>query len=702
MSLDAYPLVSDWLRFDCDTLVVRTGKVDIGQRISTALAGIVHTELTLPLTAITVAPVRTGDSPDEGITSGSNSIEQSGRAIRLAAATLRAALIELAAARMGGDPSEWMVQDGALTGPGTNRPVPLPDLAAGIDLDIPVDSEAALRATADTTVPMLGMSELVTGRYQFVHDLDLPGMMHARVVRPPHLRARLEGISDKIADRLTSEGLNIHRDGSFLAVSGPGEWAVVRGAHRLANACTWDLNDGIPEDDIFASLTQDNATRYVVEDSTPVAKGIPDRLPDPTYTARYERPFTMHGALAPSAALATWDGTQLSITTHSQGIYPLRQSIAESLDLALENVILTHGPGSGCYGHNGADDAAFEAALIAMARPDTPVLLKWSRDDEHAWEPFSPASAVEIAAISGADGRITSYSAEAIGGTFRGRPRPGPNRAGPAKLIANWLRENPIPAQTPEPNRNRHGGLHRNLDPIYAIPDRRLVKNLVQDVPHRTSALRCLGATANVFALESSIDDIARTQKIHPIAFRKAHLTDTRAIAVLDRLGSAMADRPAPGEMGGRGIAYAQYKNAMTRVGICVDIEISEQADVRLKHAIIVADAGRVIDADGLAAQLEGGFLQGASWALYEAVTWNRDGITSRDWESYPVLRFDNVPTIDVIVMDGGDYKAVGAGEASPGPTVAAIANAIFDATGLRQRRMPFTAEAITAAALQD
>lgn len=702
MSLDAYPLVSDWLRFDGDTLVVRTGKVDIGQRISTALAGIAHTELTVPLTAITVAPVRTGDSPDEGITSGSNSIEQSGHAIRMAAATLRDAIVGLVATRMGGDPGDWTVQDGTVTGPGTNRPIPLADLAADMDLAFPVDPNAILRDAPAVAVPMLGMADLVTGRYQFVHDIDLPGMVHARVVRPSHIRARLEGISDKITDRLEHEGLHIHRDGSFLAVSGVGEWAVIKGAQRLANACTWDTGDGLPEGEIFARLTTDNAARYVVKNSTPVEEDVPAPLANPSFTARYERPFTMHGALAPSAALATWDGTRLRITSHSQGIYPLRQSIAESLDLPLDNVIVTHGPGSGCYGHNGADDAAFEAALIAMTRKDTPVLLKWSRDDEHAWEPYSPATAVDVAAETDASGQITGYSAEAIGGTFRGRPRPGPDRAGPAKLIANWVRSDAIPAQAAKPNWNRHGGLHRNLDPIYAIPETRLVKNLVQNMPHRTSALRCLGATANVFALESSIDDIARDQETDPIAFRKAHLTDARAIAVLDRLERAMGEHPAQGDMGGRGIAYAQYKNAMTRVGVCVDIEVSEQADVRLKHAIIVADAGRVVDTDGLAAQLEGGFLQGASWALYEGVTWDRDGITSRDWDSYPVLRFDNVPTIEVIVMDGADHKSVGAGEASPGPTVAAIANAVFDASGLRLRRMPFTADAITTAALQE
>lgn len=701
MSLDAYPLVFDWLRLGEGKLLVRTGKVDIGQRISTALVGIVAAELTLAPDLVEVMPVTTGDSPDEGMTSGSNSIEQSGRAVRLAAATLRERLARLASDRMGGQPDDWRLEDGALIGPGSNRPVPALELLGEIDLAFAINLDAGLMPVAATPeLPMRGLPELVNGTYRFVHDIDLPDMLHARVVRPPHARARLVRIDETRIERMRADSIDVIRDGSFLAVVGKREWPVVRAAERLAQACVWDRDEGLPEADIFKKLTQESAIRLTVIDGTPQTDvPIPAPLADPTCTARYERPFTMHGALGPSAALATWDGKRLDITTHSQGVYILRDSIAESLGLDPENVVLTFMPGSGCYGHNGADDAAFEAALVAMARPGTPILLKWSREDEHAWEPYGPASAVELAAKLEADGQISALSAETIGGTFRGRPRAGADFAGPAKLLANQFRSKSVGQRPSEPNMNRQGGLHRNLDPIYDIAETRYVKNLVAELPLRTSALRCLGAALNIFAIESFMDEIARDFDLDAFAFRKARLSDPRAVAVLDRLRAEILGRPVP-DSGGRGIAYAQYKNAMTRAAIAVDLTVGEAADVRLDHVTIVADAGRIVDRDGLAAQLEGGFLQGASWALHEAVTWDRDGITSRDWDSYPVLRFPNVPVIDVVLLDQPGEKSLGAGEASSGPAMAAIANAIFDATGLRIRRLPMTPDAITSAAL--
>jgi CO/xanthine dehydrogenase Mo-binding subunit len=247
------------------------------------------------------------------------------------------------------------------------------------------------------------------------------------------------------------------------------------------------------------------------------------------------------------------------------------------------------------------------------------------------------------------------------------------------------------------PNMGNHAGMHRNLDPVYDIPETRLVKNLVQGLPHRTSAMRCLGAVANIFALESTVDEAAHSAGSAPIAFRRAHLGDPRALAVLDALEHHLPPLP---EGMGRGIAYAQYKNAMTRVGLAIDLAVTDTAEVKLHRVTLVADAGRVIDPDCLQAQLEGGVMQAASWALYEQVTWDRDGITSRDWDSYPVIRFDNVPDFDITLLNHADQRSVGAGEASPGPTVAAIANGIFAATGLRLRRMPFTPDAITQAAL--
>lgn len=703
MNLQDHPRVSDWLALSDGTLEVRTGKVDIGQRISTALIGIVQQELTLPADRIDVQTVRTDASPDEGMTSGSNSVEQSGRAVRLAAATLRARLIAHVCERFGGDAEDWSLDNGELAGPGTNRPLILLDVVADVGLDMPVDPGARIaHAGKAVDLPMRGLPELVKGTYRFVHDLDLPGMVHARVVHPPHANARLKDVRSDVTTRLEEEGLSVLRDASFLAVAGPEEWPVVRAAQRLANACDWDTGDGLEDGDIYSALTSANAIRLAVEDGRPIdGAPIPPEISEPTHRARFERPFTMHGALAPSAACATWDGKTLQITNHSQGVYVLRDSIAESLKLATKDVVLTFMPGSGCYGHNGADDAAFEAALVAMALPNTPVLLKRTREDEHAWEPYGPASATELAAKVGADGRLNAFSAEAIGGTFRGRPRTGPNQAGPAKLLANGFRTDSIEPQPGVPNMNRHGGLHRNLVPIYDIPETRFVKNLIPQMPLRSSALRCLGAALNVFAIESFLDEIAREQEEDPIAFRRAHLTDARAIAVLDRLERELAARPAATETG-RGIAYAQYKNEMARVGASVDLKVSEAAEIELERIILVADAGRIVDRDGLSAQLEGGALQAASWALHEAVTWDRDGVTSRDWDSYPVLRFSEVPQIDVILLDQQDSESLGAGEASPGPLLAAISNAVCDATGLRARRLPLTPDALRSLALQE
>ncbi len=700
MSLDAYPHVSDWLTPNDSHLLIHTGKVDIGQRISTALVRIVQEELALPASQLDVAPVRTGCAPDEGITSGSNSIEQSGSAVAAAAATLRRHLLKAVVDQHGGTLSDWTLEDGYIHRPGTNIRINLISLAHDLPPDLPVDPDLSRHMPDTPPAPdMRGMADMVTGRFTFLHDIDLPGMWHARRVSPPHARASLQDIDQTVLDRITGDGLHVVRDGSFLAVTGPREWAVVKAATRLGLACTWGTGGGLPETNVFAHLAPENAQRFPVVNGIPQKAPVPEPLDAPDLSGRFERPYQMHGALAPSAALAEWTGERLFVKSHSQGIYPLREAIADSLGLAPEQVEISHIPGSGCYGHNAADDAAYEAALLAMAHPNMPILLKWSREDEHAWEPYAPAMAVQVDAKL-ANGRIAALSAESYSDTHRGRPRPGPNRAGPAKLLANRFRAEAMAPYISPPNMGNHAGMHRNLDPVYDIPKTRLVKNLVQSLPHRTSAMRCLGAVANIFALESMMDEAARTASADPFAFRRAHLSDQRAIAVLDALEKRLSALPPLTDGMGRGIAYAQYKNAMTRVGLAIDLIVTEKAEVELRRVTLVADAGRVIDPDGLMAQLEGGIMQAASWALYEQLAWDRNGIISCDWDSYPVIRFDNVPDLDITLLNQPDQRSVGAGEASPGPTVAAIANAISDATGLRLRRMPFTPDAITQAAL--
>ncbi|WP_227271670.1 molybdopterin cofactor-binding domain-containing protein [Roseobacter weihaiensis] len=705
MSLTVYPFVRDWLRVAQGRLVLRTGKVDIGQRISTALMRIAAEELSLPIDRIDVAPVRTGDSPDEGITSGSNSIQQTGQAQRLACATARGAALLRAAEGFGVDVAALDLAEGLVRHRGSNKQISVLDLLSELADDLKVDPEAPSRAlnTALGDAPPRGLRAMVEGTFAYLHDLERPGMLHARIVRPPVLDAVLIDIDPDPLHRAQAAGLQIIRDGSFLAVAGTPEWAVVRGAEKLSAACNWDIGTGLETGDVFEVMAERDAERLTVVNGFPeTSLRLPEPIETPDFEATFKRPYTLHGALAPSAALAEFKAGQLEILTHSQGIYPLRDSIADSLAMAPEDVVVEHAPGSGCYGHNAADDVAFETALIARALPDRPVLLKYTRADEHAREPVGPAMAVSVRASLDDEGEVAALWMEARGDTFRGRPRAGPNRAGAARLAANRARDADIPRFVPEPNMNRHAGLHRNLDPIYAFADKRLVKALVPDLPLRSSALRCLGATANILALESMMDSLAGRAGADPISYRQRHLEDRRAAAVLDRLQDMLKRPPFLGEGAGRGIAYAQYKNAMTRVGVAVDLTVQECGAVRLDHVRLAADAGRVVDADGLRAQLEGGVLQGASWALHEEVHWGPSGRETLDWDSYPVLRFDEVPKITIEVIGGGDAPSVGAGEASPPPTVAAIANGIFAATGLRLYRLPLNADAIMTAALQE
>jgi CO/xanthine dehydrogenase Mo-binding subunit len=713
-SLTASPNVDDWIAIDADGRVhVRSGKVDFGQRISTALAVIAAEELEVAAADIVVEARQTGVTPDEGVTAGSNSIEQSGHAIRRAAATARRHLLSEAARQFGAQAATLCMDDGLIREPATNRSVSLKDLAGGKSFGIPVDPDVELKAPETYTqigkpaMPRDAVGQ-VTGRTVFIHDMVMDGTWHARVVRPPHVKARLSGLDEALQARLATQDLAIVRDGSFLAVAGADEFAVIKASERLAATAAWDNGSGLDETDIFTALTANDRLSFPVIDGTPEKSPVPD-LPEPpadaamTLSARFERPYQMHGSIGPSAAMAVMQDGAITVWTHSQGIYPLRDTLAEALDLSAGDITIHHALGSGCYGHNGADDAAFEAALVARAFPGRPILLKWTREDEHAWEPYAPAMAIDLRASLDAAGQIVHWSGDAYSDTHMGRPRSGPDNAGPARLLANRFRQEATAPWLPKPNFASHGGVHRNLDPYYAFKERRLVKHLVRDLPHRTSSMRCLGAVANVFALESFMDELAGAAGIDAVRFRLNHLNDERARAVLQAAAEGIGWRESGSEDGhGQGIAFARYKNVQTYAAIAVKLSVDDAANVHLERVFIAADSGEVIDPDGLKAQLEGGFMQAASWALYEQVTYDRDGIISRDWETYPILKFDNVPEIEVRLIDRPGEKSLGAGEAAPGPSVAAIANAIFDATTLRLRRMPFNPDAIRAAAMAD
>lgn len=709
-SIARHPALDDWISVGADgRIAVRTGKVDIGQRISTAQAMLAAEELDVAVERIDVVRTATGEAPDEGITSGSNSMMESGTAVRLAAATARRHMLALAAEHLGVDAGTLEVDDGLIQSRGTNRSVTYAELQGGRPFGIDVDPDAPVKdsdahTVVGTRVAPRGLADIVTGVYTFLQDMTMPGMVHARVVRPPHYNARLAALDEAAVDRLEQAGIRLVRDGSFLAVAGVDEYAVIRAAERLAGAVTWNTDGGPEPQDIFESLTANPRESLPVEnDGTPVARPVPPLDEPPadaaaTLEARYDKPYHMHASIGPSAGFALFDDGRLNVWSHSQGIYFLRAAIAESFDMAEDAVRIEHVPGAGCYGHNGADDAAFDAAIVARALPGVPVLLKWARADEHAWEPYATAMSMTLRASLDANGRLVDWSQESYGDTFGMRPRAGPDMAGPARLLSNRFRADPPPPFVPKPAMARHVGIHRNLDPIYTLPKKRLVKNLVRNLPLRTSALRTLGAFANVFAIESFMDELAAAAGVDPVTFRLNHLEDARAKDVLRAVAERIDWNAGDGR--GRGIAFARYKNQMAYAAVAVELEVTDAAEVKLRRAVLGADAGEVVDPDGLAAQYDGGFLQAASWTLCEQVTWDRDGITSRDWETYPILGFDNVPEIETVVMERPGEPFLGAGEAVSGPAGAAIANAVCNATGLRLRRMPFTPDAIRAAAM--
>ena len=711
-SLLANPALDDWLGFDAGgTVTVRSGKVDIGQRISTAVVLLVADELGIDPGRVRVARVETGLAPDEGFTSGSQSMAQTGNAVRLAAATARRHLLERAARALEVDPAELEVDDGAVHSRATNRKTDWWELAAGRPFGIDVDPAAPLRPRAALShvggaARARGLEDILRGRPHFLHDMSIPGMLHARTVRPPHYHARLAALDEAVAARLAAEGVEVVRDGSFLAVAAEDEWAAVRAAERLAAAASWDLAGGLPSDDIHESLRANEKVSLPVVDGAPVEAPVPPPGAPPaeavaTLEARYERPYQMHGSLGPSAAMAEFVDGQLTVHSHSQGVYFLRAALAEAFGMEQEAVRVAHAPGAGCYGHNGADDAAFDAALIARALPGRPVMLKWTRGEEHAWEPYGSCASMDLRANLDGDGRIAAWSHETFSDTYSMRPRPGPNRMGAARLLSTRFLAEPLAPPVMGPAMAPHMGIHRNLDPLYDLPGKRLVKHLVRGMPLRVSALRSLGAYANVFAIESFMDELASEAGCDPVSFRLRHLSDPRGRAVIEaaaaRLDPAGADC---GQGRGRGLGFAQYKNSAAYAAVIMEVSVSDAGAIRLERCVIAADAGEIVDRAGLAAQLEGGVIQAASWTLHEAVAFDRDGITSRDWDSYPILGFDNVPAFETVLIDPGRQPFLGAGETTAGPTAAAIANAVHAATGLRLRRIPFTPEEVRAAAL--
>ena len=738
-SLAINPRISQWLRFHPDGYVeVRPGKVEIGQGIVTALAQIVAEELDLSLARVRMVAASTRMSPDEAVTSGSLSVQESGAALRQVSAHARALFLDAAAQRMGVTRAGLRIEDGVIRGSDASSngasggALTYWTLTNAVNLDIDASSEFSPKPCADhhivgTPAPRRDLPEKIFGQPRLIHDLVLPGMLHGRVVRSSARAAQLLKV-DFDAIRALPGVVAVVRDGNFLGVIAEGEAAATFAAEQLAVNAQWSDVATLPDaNDLVAWLrTQPVETKVV--DQRGAAASAANRStgtqaqsePNPrTLRATYSRAFIAHASIAPSCALAHWQpaqpeppgqSEQLEVWSHSQGIFNLRTDLALAFARTPESIVVHHVEGAGCYGHNGADDAAYDAALLARAVPGRPVRLQWTRAQELGWGPFSPAMCVDLEATLDGNGAITGWTHDVISNGHGTRP----GRANtPALLAATHLEQPFEPLIAVNAPLGAGGGAERNAVPLYDFPAWTITNHRLLTMPLRTSALRSLGAHCNVFALESFIDEIAHSLGEDAVAFRLRHLNDTRAIEVIERaaklgqwrgansIANSAADRtaanPSPAcENHGQGIAFAKYKNTGAYCAVVAEVEVARE--VRVLKLSIAVDVGLVINPDGVKNQVEGGAIQAASMTLKEAVAFDASRVTSDAWERYPILKFSEVPQVEVDLIARPDLPAVGAGEAAHGPVAAAIANAVFNAIGVRVRAMPITPERIVAA----
>jgi CO/xanthine dehydrogenase Mo-binding subunit len=696
-SLVVNPRLSTWVTLDSDGVIhLRVGKVELGQGILTALTQLAADELDVAPAHVRVLAATTAGGPDEGPTSGSMSVADSGTAVRVVCAHVRSLLLAAAAGRLGVDQGQLDVHDGYIRSRDGMRATSYAEVAHLVDLDRDVDlaihgKTAAELSLTGTAMPRVDLPDKVVGRPRFIQDIVLSGQLWGRVVRPPSPAAVLADVDLDATNDQPGVVASV-RDGSFLGVVADDELRAERAAGIMRASATWHEEPTLPDEHDLASYLRDGpVTTFTVDETgdTESAAPVVSRL-----AATYSRPFLAHASMSPSCGLARWDGEYVHVWSHSQSVFGLRAAVAHALGMDSARVSVEHVEGAGAYGHNGADDAAFDAVLLARAVPGRPVHLRWSRQDELSWSPFGSPMTIDLSAGVDAQGRLVSWRADVWSQGHTSRP----GYAGSPGLLAAAHLElaHRLPAPV-DPPPERGSGSTRNAVPGYAVPVRRIRGHRLQEVALRSSSLRSLGAFMNVFAIESLLDEVAVAVGRDPLDFRLAHLVDERARAVLqtaaDRAG--WAKRPRGGDVG-HGLGYARYKATGAYCAAVAEVEAVH--DVRVRRLTLAVDVGRVVNPDGVRNQIEGGAVQSTSWALKERVRFDRTRVTSVDWETYPILRFSETPTVDVVLLDRPDLPSVGAGEASQGPTAAAIGNAVAAVLGVRVRDLPITAERVVAA----
>jgi CO/xanthine dehydrogenase Mo-binding subunit len=676
-----YSNVDSWLAIaDSGDVTVLFGKAELGTGTRTAIAQLVADELDVPFEHVQVVAPDTARTPNQGYTAGSQTLMSGAIPVRKAAATARLALRELGAGQLGVPVAEVTMRDGACMV--TNAPaqrVSYAKLLGGKRIARTIDDNVALQPpggyrVVGKPIPRVDLPAKVVGSYAYVQNVRVPGMLHGRIIHPPRPGAKLVA-SDERSLEAIPETITVVRKGDVLGVVAKNEWHAIRAARELK--VTWDGGATLPQMSELAEFVKNAPGRpreLVTHGDVDAALHGAKR----TLRAVYSWPFQSHGSIGPSCAVADVRAGGATIWSGTQGVFPLRGSIAELLGLPLEKVRVRYAEAAGCYGHNGADDVSAEAALLSQA-VKAPVRLQWSRLDETRWDPKGPAMTIELHGALDAKGDVAAWDYRVWTPSHSGRPDAKAGHTLPGILTGAAF------------GKPAYIGGDRNAPNTYTFAAQRVT---IVDQPTavlRQSALRGLGGTQNTFANESFVDELAHLAGADPIAFRLRHLDDPRAKAVLDAVQRNYAR--------GRGVAFVRYENKGAYVAAVADVAVGRASGVvRVNHIWIAHDCGLIVNPDGLRNQIEGNVVQATSRALKEQVVFAPDGVRSVDWASYPILGFEEVPDVTITLIDRPSEKILGAGEATTTVIAPAIANAVFAQTGARVRSVPFTPQTVLAA----
>jgi len=686
-NLSSTPSLDAWIRIDEQgKITAYTGKAELGTGIRTAFIQIAAEELQVAPSTIQLITADTALTPNEGYTAGSHSTADSGTAILNAAAQVRALLVQSAAEKLGLSADALQVRDGVITAP-DGRTLNYGQAVSGLNLHRNAEPVSPLldpkkHKVIGTPLPRVDIPGKVTGGASYVQDMRLPGMVHGRAVRAPSYGARLVKADIEGVEKLPGV-VKVVRDGSYLAVVAEDEWQAIRAMRALMASAQWEETARLPAPQTIYDVLLKLPAReiHVGERQGAAEPGVK------SLQARYTKPYLAHGSIGPSCAIAHMDGGKLTVWTHAQGVFPLRGGLVELLGMKPEDVRCIHVPGAGCYGHNAADDAAADAALMARAVPGRPVRVQWMREQEQNCEPFGPAMVTDVKASLDASGRVVDWQYEIWSNSHNQRI----DNAG--RLMPSNYLSTPFTPAPPKPIPMPEGGGDRNSLPLYNFANYDVRHHFLPDMPIRVSAHRGLGAFMNIFSIETFMDDLAAAAGTDPVEFRLRHLDDSRARDVVELAAKRFGWDPTRKRVPNRGVgfAFAQYKNLMSYMAIALELEVvPETGRIRIERVVAAVDTGQIVNPDGVRNQIEGGIIQSASWALYEQVRFDEHRIRSYDWSSYPIMRFSDVPLkMDVHLIDRPGAPFLGAGEASQGPTSAALGNAIANATGRRLRALP-------------